>query len=191
MKPPNLGLDHSAIDGRARFTLHTSFEDPTAAVDAEARESLETRCFAFFGAGRLRHPGDTAPGVRHHDVVIEPGGRMRAQTGDMKALLRKVTERVLSDASRRSEGVPGWGRRCYRGWGGMNGAGAQSIDERGVGVVVSWPATAMRMARLFGYLSSDPTMATTSTSMCISGIPSAFTPSAVHTGRWPPARLRS
>ena len=38
----------SAIDGRARFTLHTSFEDPTAAVDAEARESLETRCFAFF-----------------------------------------------------------------------------------------------------------------------------------------------
>jgi hypothetical protein len=38
----------SAIDGRARFTLHTSFEDPTAAVDAEPRESLETRCFAFF-----------------------------------------------------------------------------------------------------------------------------------------------
>src|SRR5262249_20244769 len=35
----------SATDGRAPFTLHTSFEDPTAAVDAEARESLETRCF--------------------------------------------------------------------------------------------------------------------------------------------------
>jgi hypothetical protein len=38
----------SAIDGRARFTLHTSFDDPTAAADAEPRESLETRCFAFF-----------------------------------------------------------------------------------------------------------------------------------------------
>ncbi len=38
----------SATDGRARFTLHTSFDDPTAAADAEPRESLETRCFAFF-----------------------------------------------------------------------------------------------------------------------------------------------
>ena len=38
----------SATDGRARFTLHTSFDDPTAATDAEPRESLETRCFAFF-----------------------------------------------------------------------------------------------------------------------------------------------
>lgn len=38
----------SATDGRARFTIHTSFEDPTAAADAPPRESLETRCFAFF-----------------------------------------------------------------------------------------------------------------------------------------------
>ena len=38
----------SATDGRARFTLHTSFDDPTAAAGAEPRESLETRCFAFF-----------------------------------------------------------------------------------------------------------------------------------------------
>jgi hypothetical protein len=38
----------AATDGRARFTLHTSFDDPTAAADAEPRESLETRCFAFF-----------------------------------------------------------------------------------------------------------------------------------------------
>jgi len=38
----------SMADGRARFTLHTSFEDPTAAADAPSRESLETRCFAFF-----------------------------------------------------------------------------------------------------------------------------------------------
>ena len=38
----------SATDGRARFTLHTSFEDPTAAAGAPPRESLETRCFAFF-----------------------------------------------------------------------------------------------------------------------------------------------
>jgi len=38
----------SASDGRARFTLHTSFDDPGAAADAPPRESLETRCFAFF-----------------------------------------------------------------------------------------------------------------------------------------------
>ena len=38
----------SATDGRARFTIHTSFEDPTAPADAPPRESLETRCFAFF-----------------------------------------------------------------------------------------------------------------------------------------------
>ncbi len=38
----------SATDGRARFTIHTSFDDPTAAADAPPRESLETRCFAFF-----------------------------------------------------------------------------------------------------------------------------------------------
>jgi len=38
----------SATDGRARFTLHTSFDDPSAAREAPPRESLETRCFAFF-----------------------------------------------------------------------------------------------------------------------------------------------
>lgn len=38
----------TAVDGRARFTIHTSFEDPTAAPDAPPRESIETRCFAFF-----------------------------------------------------------------------------------------------------------------------------------------------
>ena len=38
----------SATDGRARFTIHTSFKDPTSAPDAPARESLETRCFVFF-----------------------------------------------------------------------------------------------------------------------------------------------
>jgi hypothetical protein len=38
----------SATDGRARFTLHTSFDDPTADTDAPPRESIETRCFVFF-----------------------------------------------------------------------------------------------------------------------------------------------
>lgn len=38
----------SATDGRARFTLHTAFDDPGAAADAPSRESLETRCFALF-----------------------------------------------------------------------------------------------------------------------------------------------
>ena len=38
----------SATDGRTRFTIHSAFEDPNAAVDAAARESIETRCLVFF-----------------------------------------------------------------------------------------------------------------------------------------------
>ena len=38
----------TATDGRARYALHTAFEDPTSAPDAAPRESLETRCLVFF-----------------------------------------------------------------------------------------------------------------------------------------------
>lgn len=38
----------SATDGRARYSVHTAFEDPTAAPDAAPRESIETRAFLFF-----------------------------------------------------------------------------------------------------------------------------------------------
>jgi hypothetical protein len=38
----------SARDGRARFTLHTAFDDPTSPPDAKPRESIESRTFAFF-----------------------------------------------------------------------------------------------------------------------------------------------
>ena len=38
----------SEADGRARFTIHTSFEDPGAPADAPPRESIETRCLVFF-----------------------------------------------------------------------------------------------------------------------------------------------
>jgi hypothetical protein len=38
----------SATDRRARFTLHSSFEDPDAPADAPPRESIETRCLVFF-----------------------------------------------------------------------------------------------------------------------------------------------
>lgn len=38
----------SVTDGRARFTPHTSFEDPTTPPDAPPRESIEVRLFAFF-----------------------------------------------------------------------------------------------------------------------------------------------
>jgi hypothetical protein len=34
--------------GRARFTAHTAFDDPTAPPDAPARESIEVRTLAFF-----------------------------------------------------------------------------------------------------------------------------------------------
>jgi hypothetical protein len=38
----------SETDGRARFTPHTSFKDPTAPPDARPRQSIEVRAFAFF-----------------------------------------------------------------------------------------------------------------------------------------------
>jgi hypothetical protein len=34
--------------GRARFTAHTAFDDPTSPADAAARESIEVRTLAFF-----------------------------------------------------------------------------------------------------------------------------------------------
>ncbi len=53
---PDMGADEavlikgydSATDGRARFTPHTAFDDPTTAADAPARESIEVRALAFF-----------------------------------------------------------------------------------------------------------------------------------------------
>ena len=38
----------SATDGRARFTIHSSFDDPTSPADAPPRTSIETRCLVFF-----------------------------------------------------------------------------------------------------------------------------------------------
>ena len=38
----------SEVDGRARFVGHTAFEDPSSAVDAPVRESVEIRTIAFF-----------------------------------------------------------------------------------------------------------------------------------------------
>jgi hypothetical protein len=38
----------SARDGRARFSLHSAFRDPATTPGAPPRESIETRCFAFF-----------------------------------------------------------------------------------------------------------------------------------------------
>ncbi len=38
----------SATDGRARFTAHSAFDDPTSPPDAAPRESIEMRTIAFF-----------------------------------------------------------------------------------------------------------------------------------------------
>jgi hypothetical protein len=38
----------SETDGRTRFTVHSSFADPTAPAGAAPRESIETRCLLFF-----------------------------------------------------------------------------------------------------------------------------------------------
>jgi len=39
----------SAKDGRARFTAHSSFDDPTTPPGAPPRQSIEARTLAFFG----------------------------------------------------------------------------------------------------------------------------------------------
>ena len=38
----------SMKDGRARFSLHSAFDDPTSPQKPKPRESIETRTFAFF-----------------------------------------------------------------------------------------------------------------------------------------------
>jgi hypothetical protein len=38
----------SLEDGRARFTAHTAFDDPTTASDAAPRESIEVRALIFY-----------------------------------------------------------------------------------------------------------------------------------------------
>jgi hypothetical protein len=38
----------SLQDGRARFTPHTSFDDPDSPPDAPPRQSIEARALAFF-----------------------------------------------------------------------------------------------------------------------------------------------
>jgi hypothetical protein len=38
----------SMTDGRARWTAHTAFEDPTTPTHARPRESIEIRTMAFF-----------------------------------------------------------------------------------------------------------------------------------------------
>jgi hypothetical protein len=38
----------SRDDGRARFTAHTSFDDPNSAPNAEPRESIEVRALVFW-----------------------------------------------------------------------------------------------------------------------------------------------
>jgi len=40
----------SATDGRARFTAHSAFEDPTSPLNAVPRESIEARMLVFFAA---------------------------------------------------------------------------------------------------------------------------------------------
>ncbi len=38
----------SAVDGRARLTAHTAFDDPETAPDAPPRRSIEVRCMLFW-----------------------------------------------------------------------------------------------------------------------------------------------
>jgi hypothetical protein len=50
----------SKEDGRARFTAHSAFQDPTSPVDAAPRESIEVRALVFWPADHRSQPA--APG---------------------------------------------------------------------------------------------------------------------------------
>ena len=41
-----------ATDGRARFTPHTAFDNPTSPPNARPRESIEVRTLVFFNEER-------------------------------------------------------------------------------------------------------------------------------------------
>ncbi len=46
----------SMADGRARFSAHTAFDDPTSPPDAAPRESIEARTIAFFAPEAKARP---------------------------------------------------------------------------------------------------------------------------------------
>jgi hypothetical protein len=48
----------SKEDGRARFTAHTAFEDPTSPLDAAPRESIEVRALVFWPPDREPDSGE-------------------------------------------------------------------------------------------------------------------------------------
>ncbi len=54
----------SATDGRARFTPHTAFDDPTAPDDAAPRESIEVRTLSSYAPSCTRRIHDDSEPVR-------------------------------------------------------------------------------------------------------------------------------
>ena len=60
----------SATDGRARFTAHAAFDDPTASHDAAPRESIEVRTLISFAPGGIRSlVGEPPPEVSFLGVI--------------------------------------------------------------------------------------------------------------------------
>ena len=62
----------SARDGRARFTAHSSFDDPTSPAGAPGRESIEIRTLAFFDAPVCCDETSTSCPVDPHDEGSNP-----------------------------------------------------------------------------------------------------------------------
>ena len=62
----------SKEDGRARFTAHTSFEDPTSPPDAPPRESIEVRALVFFAPEPQEAKSVAVPGPEASTVSLLP-----------------------------------------------------------------------------------------------------------------------
>ena len=62
----------SEKDGRARWTAHTSFDDPTSPADAPGRESIEMRTLAFFDAPACCDETSTSCPVDTNDKGSNP-----------------------------------------------------------------------------------------------------------------------
>jgi hypothetical protein len=60
----------SKEDGRARFTAHTSFADPTSPPDAQPRESIEVRALVFFAPEHQEAKSVAVPGRETSTVSV-------------------------------------------------------------------------------------------------------------------------
>ena len=59
-------VEYESRQGRARFTPHTGFKDPTTSPDAKQRESVELRALVFWEQEPPQAPALELDPATHH-----------------------------------------------------------------------------------------------------------------------------